>query len=455
MRERRVAGRGLMRWRAEREAQLLEDRRSPLHGRRSAEQFHYYPERPDLAVQASVEPLGGESRVRLPLSSGGELEFRAAGRAQFELAGEKHQLTLYAPGSGTHEDHLFLPFMDATSGSETYAAGRYIDVPLAGAGTGLTPTGRITLTLDFNRAYHPLCAHHEAFACPLPPFENRLSAPVRAGERLAHRASASFTGAAQPAYLQGELPVLHGFTTREGGVSSGPFAALNLGLSSGDATERVEENRDLLLAELGFTRERVLAFHQVHGARVLASPASWFKEQADAGMTSDPNTLVVVSAADCLPLLFHHPPTETSGGAPVAAAHAGWRGTRAGIARSVLLNLRERYGAEPGNLTVLLGPSIGGCCYQVGAEVVEEFRAAGFPREVAREDEVPGKYRLDLKAANRWLLEAEGVPRRRIIEVAGCTSCEPRHYYSYRRDGGVTGRQWAFISPAPRERSGA
>lgn len=246
-------------------------------------------------------------------------------------------------------------------------------------------------------------------------------------------------------YLTGSLPVVHGFTTRAGGVSGAPFHALNLGLSSGDDPAAVERNRDLLLAELGFERASVCAFHQVHGHRVLDGAPSWFVERADAAVTADPHTLLVVSVADCMPVLLHDPRTGA-----VGAAHCGWRGSVAGLAGGVVRRMEESFGTDSAHLQVLLGPAVAGACYQVGAEVVERFVAAGFPNHVAWPDAEPNKFRLDIGAANRWVLEQAGVRPEAITDLGLCTHCEPERFYSYRRDGGVTGRHWAFISPRAR-----
>lgn len=243
-------------------------------------------------------------------------------------------------------------------------------------------------------------------------------------------------------FLTAGLPVTHGFTTRSGGVSQGAYASLNLGLSSKDQPHLVEANRDLLLEQLGFGRQQVSAFHQVHGSTVLDGRPGWFVTEADAATTADPGTLLVISMADCLPLLFHDP---ISGA--VAAAHCGWRGTVLGLAAAVVRSMAERYGTRAQDLRVVMGPGIAGACYQVGAEVVARFGAAGFPASCYWPDEQAGRYRLDLPGANRWLLESQGVAPANVTDLRLCTHCDQERFYSYRRDAGVTGRHWAFISP--------
>jgi len=235
------------------------------------------------------------------------------------------------------------------------------------------------------------------------------------------------------------LPWPHGFTLRTGGVSQGPYASLNLGLSSGDEPGRVEANRDAVLAALRVPRERVCAFHQVHGTRVLDGAPSWFEERADAATTADAGRLLVVSVADCLPVLFFDPASGA-----VGAAHCGWRGTLGGLATAVVARMAERYASRPEDLAVAIGPGIQGACYQVGDEVVAAFRQAGFPTSLATPDE-EGRHRLDLAAANRWGLERAGVRGERIWSSELCTHCHPERFYSHRRDAGTTGRHWAFI----------
>jgi len=235
------------------------------------------------------------------------------------------------------------------------------------------------------------------------------------------------------------LPWPHGFTLRGGGISAGPYASLNLGLSSGDAPDAVEANRDSLLAALGYERADVCAFHQVHGHRVLDGTPGWFVEEADAATSATPGRLLVVSVADCLPLLFFDPVR-----AAVGAAHCGWRGTVQGLAGEVVRAMRERYGSRPADLHVAIGPGIQGPCYQVGPEVVRAYREAGFPEGLATPDD-EGRHRLDLVAANRFVLESAGVRPERIWSAGLCTHCETDRFFSHRRDAGVTGRHWALI----------
>ena len=235
------------------------------------------------------------------------------------------------------------------------------------------------------------------------------------------------------------LDVPHGFTTRTGGVSQAPYDSLNLGLSSGDRGEPVTENRHRVLKAFGVTQGEVCAFHQVHSARVIEGVPTWFEQEADASVTDNPDLLLVVSVADCLPLLFHDPVKKV-----VGAAHCGWRGTVGGIAQEVVRRMGELYRSKPQDIRVAIGPGISAPCYQVGAEVVQTFSEAGFPEPISYPDD-EGRFRLDIGAANRWTLEQAGVLPQNIWTSNWCTYSDAARFYSHRRDAGKTGRHWAAI----------
>ncbi len=212
---------------------------------------------------------------------------------------------------------------------------------------------------------------------------------------------------------------------------------------------------------IGVSTNRLLRLNQVHGRGVVvhrAGPRAVYGEnsgvlpgvgesesswpQADILVTDDTTVALVVQAADCVPLLV----ADRRSGA-VAAVHAGWRGTAAGAAPAAVAALAGEFGADPEDLVVAQGPSIGPCCYVVGEEVIEAFRAAGFARKIeawfARD--VAGRIRLDLWRANRDQLMASGVPPERIHQSGLCTASHPEWFASYRRDGPGTGRIAAVI----------
>jgi uncharacterized protein (DUF1684 family) len=163
-------------FRAAKDAFFRDDPRSPLTAeQRSAfEGLAYFAEAPELVIRVPLETEGidRDERIVMQTTTGGEQVYRRAGVVRFEVEGEPAQLTLYS-SSDMHE--LFLPFRDATSGKESYGAGRYLEVD---------PPGRDgSVTVDLNYAYNPYCAYNPEWSCPIPPGENWLAVPIRAGER--------------------------------------------------------------------------------------------------------------------------------------------------------------------------------------------------------------------------------------------------------------------------------
>ncbi len=239
----------------------------------------------------------------------------------------------------------------------------------------------------------------------------------------------------QSRLLQG---VPHGFTTRQGGTSRGPFESLNLGGAVGDEPACVERNWALLREATGLSFARV---RQVHGHRVVhareATPGP--SPEADAVISERPGLAACVSVADCAPVLLADPASGA-----VAAVHAGWRGTLARTAAHAVEALVREHGARPADLLVAIGPSIGPCCYDVSEELAARFReevgpVAGNPR--GRQS------RVDLWMANAMVLRQAGVPREQIEILGRCTACEPDHFFSHRRDIGRTGRMVGFVAP--------
>ena len=213
------------------------------------------------------------------------------------------------------------------------------------------------------------------------------------------------------------------FSTREGGVSEGPYASLNLGRATADEPERVDENRRRLCAEAGAQPEALAMNYQHHSADVLRARAGSRGERGDGLWTEERGLPVLALAADCLPIAL----ARANGAKPaVAVLHAGWRGLVGGIAAEGVKTL----GGGP--VAAMIGPGIGPCCYEVGEEVAAPFRLA-FGMGLYRD----GK--LDLWGAAERALRAAGVAR--VDRVDLCTACNPDRFFSHRRDDGLTGRQ--------------
>lgn len=243
--------------------------------------------------------------------------------------------------------------------------------------------------------------------------------------------------------------LIHGFTTRNGGVSQGPFASLSFSPKWEEDREAVVENHKRLARHLGYDGARLYRVFQVHGAEGVVvqdeDPAEVYRHHADFLVTDRPGATLGVITADCVPVLLLDPARPA-----VAAVHAGWRGLVAGVIQAAVRALGAAYGSPPAVLRAALGPSIGPCCFEVGPEVVAEFEAA-FPD--APELVIPAgtgaalgaRPHVDLWQGARRALEGAGVAPASIADPAGCTCCAPARFHSYRRQGPKVGQQISVI----------
>ena len=234
------------------------------------------------------------------------------------------------------------------------------------------------------------------------------------------------------------------FTTRRGGVSRGAYRSLNLAYRVGDAARAVATNRRRLAAALGIAPGACIEAEQVHGTgiaiveRVPRGPVPG----VDALATSEKGIWFVIYAADCVPVLIVDAKTPA-----IAAVHAGWRGVAARVVPAAIARMREAFGTAPGECLAVLGPAIGGCCYEVDAPVARAMGGAGWWPRAARPTG-PERWHLDLRIAVHEQLMESGVPESRTATVPYCTACRPDLFFSYRRDG-ACGRMAACISLCP------
>lgn len=251
----------------------------------------------------------------------------------------------------------------------------------------------------------------------------------------------------EPAVLRGDparfltfpnLAVPHGFSTRVGGVSQGPYESLNIGQTTSDVPRRVHENRERLARALGVPLVRTLNMvHGAHVVRVDSNPAP--VRTGDACITDRPGVAMMITTADCVPIFFHDPVRGA-----VGLAHAGWRGTVEGVAAATVAAMTREFGSSPADLQVALGPAIGPCCFEVDADVAGPFHHR-FPGKDLVADRV-NKFTVDLWRANRHVLLDAGVSEARICTSRICTSCRVDLFFSFRRDWKVTGRMAAVIA---------
>lgn len=241
-------------------------------------------------------------------------------------------------------------------------------------------------------------------------------------------------------------------SARRGGVAAAPFHSLNMSFAVGDKAEAVRENRRRFLSYLNIPAEDLVCARQVHGAHIeVVSSADRGRGVGEFetalpdcdGLATDTAGLpLALLFADCTPLLFWDPHHRA-----VGVAHGGWRGTVGDIAGEMVRLMAQRFGTPPEDLLVGIGPAIGPCCFEVGAEVVDAFAHRFGPRDMEAlvRRRSGGKYLLDLPEANRRLLLRAGVAPDHV-EVCGlCTYCREDLFFSYRKAGGRTGRHMAVI----------
>lgn len=240
--------------------------------------------------------------------------------------------------------------------------------------------------------------------------------------------------------------VPHAFSTRVGGISTGPFTSLNFGNPSDaperDPPERIHENERRLFGQCGLGGREHCRVHQVHGptvVRVQAGQAHDPHAQADAIVCDDPARVVSVRVADCVPVLL-----ASADGQAVAAVHAGWRGVATGVAPAAVAGLRAL--SPQTHLLAAIGPSIGYDAFEVGPEVIDEMTRAFAPigalGAAARRGRAD-RWHLDLRALIAMQLLHAGV--REFDTTTLCTVSTPGEFFSHRRDRELSGRMVGAI----------
>lgn len=264
--------------------------------------------------------------------------------------------------------------------------------------------------------------------------------------------------------------LIHGFSTRSGGVS--PAAGektLNLGFTDWDARENVLENRRRFQSVLRADKYPLFTIKQFHSDVVHfveAQPCNEDVAPADASITNQSGMLLAVQTADCVPILLVDSKKRV-----IAAIHAGWRGTLARIAQKAIGRMQMEFSSKPENILAAMGPAIGGCCYEVGTEVAsafatkfadaenyfDELRTGDEPNPVQWLNQMPPGHQppppnvfLDLRKANRAQLLEAGVNAKNIFISELCTSCHISQLFSYRKEGSASGRLMAAIAMRPK-----
>lgn len=235
----------------------------------------------------------------------------------------------------------------------------------------------------------------------------------------------------------------HAFFTRRGGVSEGAYASLNFAASNGDQPANVLRNVVVAEEALGVAPGRLYFVSQVHGvASVNVTGGETFQEivarQGDVVVSRSVGVACGVRSADCGTLLI----ADRATGA-VAAVHAGWRGTAAGVVGAAVRSLRALLSGE-GDLIAAVGPHIERCCFEVGEDVAAELASASSAGDAAI-DHSGERPHVDLRRILESHLLEQGIAAPNIDHVRGCTVCEQSDFFSYRRDGKASGRLLSAI----------
>lgn len=238
------------------------------------------------------------------------------------------------------------------------------------------------------------------------------------------------------------------FTSRRGGESQGPFSELNLAVHVGDYEQRVWANRREVLRLIDRRLEDMVCCEQVHGDQV----AFVFREQRGKGsrrhddaltgvdglVTATPGLVLGTFYADCIPVFLFDPVRRVIG-----LSHSGWKGTLASIAVKTIQVMHEQGGTSPEQVQVFIGPGISACCFTIQPDLADKVaRAFPYDHDIIRVDN--DRITWDLKETIRKSLLFAGVPAGNILVSNQCTACCPDRFFSYRREGGVTGRMAAM-----------
>ena len=230
-------------------------------------------------------------------------------------------------------------------------------------------------------------------------------------------------------------------STRHGGISPTPFASLNLGINTPDAQANVDENRRRFFEAIGASSAQFASSLQVHGVEILYTTEPGRYDGYDALITNQPDLLVGVTVADCVPILIYDHEHQA-----VAAIHAGWRGTVGGIVAKTLAAMQQRFGTLAVQCYAYVGTCIDECSFEVGPDVAEQF-AENFKKPIPGSE----KSYVDLKVANAQFLKDFGVPDAQISLSPFSTVANNDDYFSYRAEQGQTGRMLAVIGIKPKQ----
>lgn len=248
-----------------------------------------------------------------------------------------------------------------------------------------------------------------------------------------------------------ECGVRHAFTTRMGGVSEGEYASFNTGFDRGEAYEKVYENYRRLCAAIGIDEKRLILSKQTHTNNVrtvceddigngIVKPQAF--SDVDGLISGLSGVGLVTQYADCVPLAFYDKKKKI-----IATSHSGWRGTVAEIGRVTVEQMTRDFASNPRDIIAGIGPCIGNCCYEVDDPVYNAFAKIDYmPMGEIFTPKANGKYMLDLKLANKYILMRAGISEENIDVADLCTNCEHEYLHSHRYTGGKRGNLGLVIA---------
>jgi len=251
-----------------------------------------------------------------------------------------------------------------------------------------------------------------------------------------------------PAWVSQRVKV--GFSARTGGCSQAPYQSLNLGLHVGDDYAQVIANRQALTAALSASPEQMVCCQQVHGSEIalvdasLAGRGSVIYDTAlpdyDGMVCHTPGLLLATFYADCFPLFFFDPVHRA-----VGLAHSGWKGVMGRIGARTVAEMGRCFNSRPPDIQVLIGPGIQSCCFEIGPELADRVRQEFSAVSSSIIDSRDTVYHWDLPATIRHILKQSGIRQDNIMGCDLCPACRTDLFFSYRKEGGVTGRMAAMI----------
>ncbi|MBQ3584898.1 MAG: peptidoglycan editing factor PgeF [Lachnospiraceae bacterium] len=253
--------------------------------------------------------------------------------------------------------------------------------------------------------------------------------------------------------LFSDVPFLvHGFTTRLGGVSEGIYTSMNLSFTRGDRVEDVLANYEILAQEIGIEKSKFVASDQTHTTNIrivtkddLGKGIIREKDYTDVDglMTNEKGVVLFTYYADCVPLFFADKKKKV-----IALSHSGWRGTKNKMAKVTVEKMCEVYGCERSDIICAIGPSICRSCYEVSQDVKTEFEETFLPEAIADifTAKANGKFLLDLWKANELILKEAGILEEHIENRRICTCCNKDILFSHRGLEGKRGNLAAFMA---------